>query len=157
MILARRSLVWLIPPSLWTQVVHGPHNGLAAWLDLDVLHGHRLFGTLAPVFLQGFYLAEEYLGQGRAPVDIGLHPWSYLVGMQGLAQTLHDAVVNAHHLDRQHGLQFIPGPKAMQDGTGVVKLYGRPVEARGRVDELSHKMGNQIHFRSPEGSDLVRA
>jgi hypothetical protein len=61
-------------------VVHGPHDGLAPLLDLGVLHGNRLFGTLAPVFLQGFYLAEEYLSQGRAPVDIGLHPLIHLAG-----------------------------------------------------------------------------
>jgi hypothetical protein len=63
------TLAVISPPSL---VVHRPHNGLAALVDMDVLNRDFLLSALAPVLLQGFHLGREGLQQPYSLVNVFL-------------------------------------------------------------------------------------
>ncbi len=85
-------------------LVYWPHDGLPAFMDVDVFHNHLLL-ALASIAAQRFGLNYKSTHELRSPVEVYLHSQIRLILPCRSPHARHCQGVDRDHLCREHSLQ----------------------------------------------------
>ena len=117
------AVVWCIPTP--HPLIDGPHNGLTARLNGDVLHRHFL---LAPAAICS--QALRHYGEGpkrlRYAVHVAIHPLRCLIGEYRTTHKIHTLAMQSDQLRAQHHFH----PIARRKGCNTIE---RNIQQRGLI------------------------